>query len=339
MPRSGVTIRDVAARAGVSHQTVSRVINNSERVNPATRAKVQAAIAELGFHPNAIARFMAQGRTRTLACLSPNLSDYTFAAIIEGAQKAAREYGYVLVTSAAQDEEIFTELIDELVTSGRTEGLMVINPYADGRHARLPQDFPIVFVGARPRQIEVDSVALDDVAAGRMATQFLIDLGHRKIALFTGPLVEDCSQDRRTGYLTAMADAGLPADPSLVLHGDWSATSGFDGVQQLLQKGVAFTAIFAQNDRIAAGATKALREARLHTPNDVSVVGFDDMPLASYFDPPLTTVRQDLFQIGAQAAQLLIRAVENPDAPKEHRLLPAELVVRNSTGPPDGKRR
>ncbi len=331
--RTHVTIRDVASQAGVSHQTVSRVINNNERVSPETRARVLDAINQLGYKPNAIARFMAKGRTRSLACLSPNLTDYTFACIIEGAETEARQSNYFLITASAPDEDTFRCLVEELVASRRTEGLLVINPYIDGRHLDLPQFVPIVFVGAHPRSEEVDSVALDDWGAAHMAVRHLLELGHRRIALITGPQVEDCTQDRLAGYQAALRSAGVEPDPALMVEGDWSATSGFEAVAKLCARGINFTALFAQNDRMAIGAIRALRERGARVPQDVSVIGFDDLPLASYFDPPLTTMRQDMFGIGREAARLLIRALEDPASPRRQLRLPAELVVRNSTAP------
>ncbi len=332
MAQSRATIRDVATLAGVSHQTVSRVINTDDQVRPATRQRVEAAIAELDFRPNAIARFMATGSTRTFTCLAPNLTDYTFARIIEGAEHEARRCGYFLFSASAEDEDTFASLVDQLVTSRRTEGLLVINPYADGRHQHLPADVPTVFVGARPREETVDSVALDDEGAAISATEHLLALGHRRIAIICGPMREDCSQDRLAGYQVTLAAAGLASDPCLVEEGDWSATSGHEAFVRLMRQPSPPTAIFAQNDRMAVGVLRAAREAGLHVPEQLAVVGFDDMPLASYFDPSLTTMRQDLAEIGCQAAQLLIRAVENPDAPRQHLRLPAELIVREVYG-------
>jgi len=332
MAQSRATIRDVAALAGVSHQTVSRVVNGDERVRAVTRQRVEAAIAELDFRPNAIARFMATGSTRTFTCLAPNLTDYTFACIIEGAEHAARRAGYYLLSASAADEDAFATLVDQLVASQRTEGLLVINPYADGRHHQLPDDVPTVFVGARPREEAVDSVALDDEGAARIATEHLLSLEHRRIATICGPMSEDCSQDRLAGYQAALAAAGLAVDSDLIVEGDWSATSGHEAYQRLVRLPEPPTAIFAQNDRMAIGVLRAAREAGLRVPDELAVIGVDDMPLASYFDPPLTTMRQDLVEIGCQAAHLLIRAVENPGAERQHLRLPAELIVRESTG-------
>lgn len=332
MAQSRATIRDVAALAGVSHQTVSRVINDDERVRPVTRQRVEAAITELDYRPNAIARFMATGSTRTFTCLAPNLTDYTFARIIEGAEQEARRHGYYLFSASAADAHTFATLVDQLVTSGRTEGLLVINPYADERHRHLPADVATVFVGARPREEAVDSVALDDEGAAIAAIRHLLALGHQRIATICGPMREDCSQDRLAGYQAALAAAGLPADPDLIVEGDWSATAGHEAFIRLMGLSTPPTAIFAQNDRMAIGVLRAAREIGLHVPADLAVIGVDDMPLASYFEPSLTTMRQDLVAIGCEAARLLICAVENPGAERQHLRLPAELIVRESTG-------
>src|SRR5512139_595267 len=158
MPTSRPTIRDVAREAGVSHQTVSRVINGSEDVLPETRAQVEEVIQRLGYRPSAIARSMARGQTHTLACISPNLTDYTFASVIEGAETEARRDGYFILSSSATDPEAFRALVDELVHHRRVDGLIIINPYSDDRYKHIPQDFPVVFVGARSHGEAISSV-------------------------------------------------------------------------------------------------------------------------------------------------------------------------------------
>ncbi|MGB2962429.1 MAG: LacI family DNA-binding transcriptional regulator [Anaerolineales bacterium] len=332
MPRSRITIRDVANHAGVSHQTVSRVINNSERVRPETRTCVEAAIKELGYRPNAIARSMARGHTCTLACISPNLTDYTFANIIEGAEAEVRKHGYFLVTSSAPTEEDFSRLIEELFTSSRAEGLLVINPYADNRHKLLPSEAPTIFISQHREQETVGSVALDDLNAARKATQHLIDLNHKRIALVTGPMEEDCSQDRCAGYKEALQENGITFDPALTITGDWTATSGYLALQKLLTGAIIPSAIFAQNDRMAIGVLRAARENGIPVPEELSVIGIDDMPLSSYFDPPLTTMRQDTLSIGREAARLLIDTLEKREMSPKQILLQAQLVKRESTG-------
>lgn len=333
MARSKVTIRDVASHAGVSRQTVSRVINGSEAVRPATRERVQAAIAALDYRPDALAQSMARGRSGYLACLSPNLTDYTFASIIDGAETEARQSGYFLLSASAHDEETFKFLMNDLVSSGRVEGIMVINPYADNRHTLLPQNFPTVFAGARPREEDTDSVAIDDVSAGREATQHLIDLGHRTIGMITGPMAEDCSQDRFQGYEQALRDAGLEPSAELIVEGTWLAPSGYQAYQKFSRMDPAPTAIFSQNDQMAVGVLRAARDGGLRLPDQLSVIGVDDIPLAAYFAPPLTTLRQDFEMIGCEATRSLIRNIEQPQAATRQLRLPAELILRRSTGP------
>ncbi len=336
MSRSHVTIRDVARHAGVSHQTVSRVINGNERVSPETRTRVEAAIDELGYRPNAMARSMARGRSGVLACIAPNLTDYTFASMIDGAEREARQLGYFLLSASAPDEETFAALVDELVTSRRAEGMIIINPYQDGRFHHLPQNHPIVFAGARPRAEATNSVALDDESAGSLATQHLLDLGHHQIGCITGPMSEDCSQDRSDGYKSALAEAAINFNPAIVIEGDWSARSGYDALMQLAQEGQLPQAIFAQNDQMAVGALRAARDLGLQVPDQLSMIGIDDIPLAAYFEPPLTTFKQDFVTLGTEAVRLLIDSVEKPDSPRRQLRLPAQLVLRQSTKPASG---
>lgn len=333
MSHSHITIRDVAARAGVSHQTVSRVINDSDRVRPETRAKVEAAIDELGYRPSAIARSMARGRTGLLACIAPNLTDYTFASIIDGAETAVRDHDFFLLSASAADEEAFASLVNQLAPSRRVEGLMVINPFADGRYQHLPSNFPTVFAGARPREEAANSVALDDVRVGREATQHLIEQGHHHIGCITGPLAEDCSQDRCQGHREALAAAGLPHLPQNVIEGNWQAHSGYEAFMQFAADANVPEAIFVQNDQMAAGVLRAARDVGLSVPDQLSVIGVDDIPMAAYFTPPLTTLKQDFQAIGAEAARLLIAAIAQPERPRQHLLLPAQMVMRNSTAP------
>lgn len=333
MSRSRITIRDVANHAGVSHQTVSRVINDSERVSLETRDRVESAIEELGYHPNAMARSMARGRSGILSCISPNLTDYTFASMIDGAEREARKRGYFLLSASAPNEDMFAALVDELVTSRRAEGMIIINPYQDGRYTHLPQNHPLVFAGARPRSEATNSVALDDESVARLATQHLLDQGHRQIGCITGPMSEDCSQDRSVGYQSALKNAGVNDNLAFTIEGNWSAHSGYDALMHLAQEGQIPDAIFAQNDQMAVGALRAARDLGLQVPNQLSIIGIDDIPLAAYFEPPLTTFKQDFITMGKEAARLLISSVENPNLPRQHLRLPAQLILRQSTAP------
>lgn len=331
MPTSRPTIRDVARQAGVSHQTVSRVINGSDDVLPETRALVEGVIEKLGYRPNAIARSMARGQTHTLACISPNLTDYTFASVIEGAETAARQHDYFLLSSSAADPEAFRKLVDELVNHRRVDGLIIINPYIDERFKHIPQNFPVVFVGALSHGEAISSVCLDDEHVAYEATKHLLSLGHKNVAMVTGPMEEDCSQDRAKGYRRAMQDAGLAVDESMIIEGDWSASSGKDALISLAARDQAPTAIFAQNDRMAMGILRAARDMDIEIPSRLAVIGVDDMPLSSYFDPPLTTMRQDMPLIGQQATRILLDIIQKKNTSTRAIKLSAQLIVRQST--------
>jgi DNA-binding LacI/PurR family transcriptional regulator len=336
MRHKRVTIEDVAALAGVSRQTVSRVLNDRDYVADETRACVLAAIEELDYRPNAVARSMVAGRTCTLGCISPNLTDYTFARIIESAQAEARRQGYFILTGSAPTEPDVEPLLEEMLRR-RVDGLLILNPRADDRYRYflplIEKGTAVVYLGNSPHDEPVSSVRCDDRQGGYRATRYLIDLGHTAIATFSGPINEECTLDRLEGYRQALSQAGLDFDPALTVSGDWSATSGYQAARRLLEAGDAFSAIFAQNDRMAMGTIRALREAGHRVPVDVSVIGFDDIPMASYFDPPLTTLHQLLEELGRQAARLLIETIHNPHRPPDQMLIQARLVERASCAP------
>jgi DNA-binding LacI/PurR family transcriptional regulator len=331
-----ITIKDVAKEAGISYQTVSRVINNKGEVSSEVRTRVHAAIEKLGYRPSAIARSMVRGRTNTLGCIAPNLVDYTFACLVEGAKVEARQRGYLLLAASAEQESEVAALCDELLHSGRVDGLLAINPYSDRRHRNfeqlIAQGAAVAYFGVGPRDDGVPTVRLDDENGAYQATRHLASLGHEHIAMITGPANEDCVQCRNEGYARALQEAGLTPLPDGISVGDWSATSGYQAMQRWLNSGTSFSALFAQNDRMAVGAIKAVREHGLRVPQDLAVVGFDDMPLASYFDPPLTTIHQDVFELGHQGARVLIEMIETPSHSPKHIVIPARLIVRESCG-------
>ena len=336
MARSQVTIRNVANLAGVSHQTVSRVINNSERVSPSTRQRVENAIKELDYRPNAIARSMAKGYTHTLGCISPNLTNYIFSSMIECAQIEARNQNFFLLTGCASSADDVPPLLDEMLNR-RVDGLLVLNPRDDTRYLHLlpliEEGMPVVYLKNSPKEELVSSVCADDEGGGYQATQYLLELGHTNIAIITGPENEECTQDRLKGYRQALSEADINEEKTLIIKGDWSADSGEKAIQQLLTSKTPFTAVFAQNDRMAVGSIRALRDAGLRVPQDVSVIGYDDIPLASFFDPPLTTIRQPMDEFGRHGAQLLIEAIKNKKyIPKQVRLN-TQIVKRNSCAP------
>ena len=335
MKTSKPTIRDVANLAGVSHQTVSRVINQDPHVLPDTKQKVLEAINQINFKPNAIARSMASGRSNMLALITPNLVDVTFANAHEGAEFELRQKGFFLITSSSSTEEEFSELIEELIGHKRVDGVLLFNPYIDRRHTRLPKDFPLVYIGGRERDDILYSVYLDNRAASTEAALHLINLGHKVIAHISGPRSEDCAQERYKGFEDAITKSGLTLTQSLIDEGDWSATSGYEIFNKWLQRGTVPSGVVVQNDRMAVGVLRAARDAGIKVPEQLSVIGFDDMPLGSYFDPPLTTMRQDTYEIGRRAASLLLKVIQTGQTRPVHERFLADLIVRNTTAKPE----
>ncbi|MBN1486199.1 MAG: LacI family DNA-binding transcriptional regulator [Anaerolineae bacterium] len=335
--RKRVTIKDVAAHAGVSTQTVSRVLNEKGYVAEDTRQRVLAAIEELEYRPSAVAKSMVTGQTHMLGCIAPTLTDYTFARIIEGAQMEARRQGYFILTGNAPDENDVESLLKEMVYR-RVDGILMLNPRADARYRHLlpliEQGMPVVYQGNSPDTEPVSSVQCDNRDGGYQATEYLLQLNHKTIATLTGPPNEQCTQDRLKGYQQALKHTGQESNPELTVHGDWSALSGYQAVKTLLKEKKVFTAIFSQNDRMAIGAIRALNENGYAVPNDISVIGFDDIPLASYLSPPLTTLHQPLESLGRHAAQLLIDTVKDANYPREQLSIKTELIRRGSCGSP-----
>lgn len=334
LEKSRVTLHDVAALAGVSHQTVSRVINKSTNVRPETKERVNAAILELGYHPNAIARSMVRGITRTLGCISPNLTDPVFTRIIESAQTEARRQGFFILIGSASNVVEVKPLLDELLNR-RVDGLIVINARDDNRYKLLRSlkkiGPPIVYVKNSSEGDPVSAVHCDDIQGGYLITKHLLELGHRKIAVILGPENEQCTRERLEGYREALHDFGLSLSDDLIIQGDWSSGSGHQAAVQLLKEPGAFTAIFALNDRMAFGAIRGLQEAGCHVPNDYSVVGYDNSPLASLIYPPLTTIVQPLEYFGERAAAILIDTVLQGDTNPVEICAEPRLIIRDST--------
>ena len=330
-----ITIEDVAQKAGVSKQTVSRVINNKPDVAPQTRKHIQALIEAMGYTPDPIARSM-KGTTQTLGCIVPNLSDYNFSAIVQAAQEEARKQGYFILIGSAESEFDVPPLLNELVDR-RVDGLLVVNPRDDNRYRHflplIDAGMPVVYIKNNPINEPVSAVSLDDETGGFFATQHLISLGHTLIVTILGRENEECTQKRFAGFQKALRQGNIEEDQRLIVSGDWSAKSGQAAVSKLLGYQAQFSAIFAQNDWMAIGAMRALREVGLKIPQDVSVIGYDDQPMAAFLDPPLTTIRQPIEAFGRSAAKLIIEAIHQPDLrPKVIELEPS-LVIRETCAP------
>jgi len=334
--RRRTTIEDVATTAGVSRQTVSRVLNDRNQVAEETCTRVLAAIEELNYRPDASARRLASRRTYILGIVTADLSDYTHARILEGAEAEAREQGYLIFASGAERGRSGEPLRSPLLSQHQAEGLLIIyHGSHDDRYSifeDIPDDLPVVTIGYAPPRENLVTIGIANQQAARMATAHLLGLGHRRIAHVTGPPEMYECQERRQGYEEALQEAGISPDDTLVAAGDWSSASGHRAMIQLLGHSTGFTALFVQNDRMAMGALQALYERGLRVPEDVAVVGFDDIPSAPYFAPSLTTVHHPLYEVGRTGARLLIDLIDDELTPPEDIRLETQLVIRRSCG-------
>ncbi len=323
---------DVGRRAGVSHQTVSRVINDSPHVRPDTRARVLAAMEELGYQPNSVARALVTGRSNTIGVVSFDTTLYGPASTLLAIERAAHEAGYFIIVASlkALDRPSVADAVERL-RQHRVDGIMVIAPQLSAVDALLhpPANVPMVAVEAGPEGT-VPVVAVDQRAGAMMATQHLLDLGHETVWHLAGPADFLESRERLDGWERALGRAGVHMpDP---VEGDWSASSGYE-LGKTLAANRAITAIFVANDQMALGLLRAMNEAGRAIPKDLSVVGFDDIPEAPYFTPPLTTIRQDFDEMGARGLACLLEAIEGREPTASRSRVRPELVVRASTGP------
>jgi DNA-binding LacI/PurR family transcriptional regulator len=344
MPRRP-TSADVATEAGVSRTTVSFVLNNRTdvKIPDETRQRVRSAAARIGYHPHGPARQLAAGRSHVIALVLRQraeqiAADAVLVETLRGLTSAARTGGFrVLVEPLPPDGP--DSGIDSLLLEQQADGLIVSGPRLDDASLVAlveEDDFPIVIQGAFPG-LAVKSVDVDNVRGAGRAVEHLLSLGHRRIACITNaPLVYTAANDRYDGYRQALQRAGLPFQAELVAEAAFDAPSGHRAMMELLGR-ASFDAVFVASDVVALGAIGALREAGRRVPDDVSLVGFDDIPLAAYFDPPLTTVRLPAFELGQAAGRALLERISHHPIPTRT-LLPTELIVRGSTAPPANHR-
>ena len=331
--RRAAVMTDVARLAGVSHQTVSRVINGSPQVRSATRERVLAAMRTLDYRPNSAARALVTGRSRTLGVVSFDTTLYGPASTLYSIERAAHEAGYLItiVSLEALDRASVLSAVERLRMQG-VDGILVIAPLEGAGDAlvALPHDLPLVAVEAGPAGA-LPVVTVDQLAGAELATRHLLELGHPTVAHIAGPADFLEAAERIEGWRSTLEAAGAEVPP--VLAGDWSPRSGYELGRRLLERGEV-SAIFVGNDQMALGVLRALHEAGREIPRQVSVVGFDDIPEAPYFTPPLTTVRQDFAEIGRRALGLMLEMIEaDGDVPPSPAMVAPELILRSSTAP------
>jgi len=329
------TISDVAKRAGVSPVTVSRVINNVDNVSAATRAKVEHAIQELGYVPSGVAKSLRLKRTRTLALIVPDIQNTFWTTVARGVEDAAQSLGYSIFLCNTDENSAKQRHYLEMVVSQRVDGVIIAPSDSNAENLALlrQRNIPTVVMDRHIDGWNVDTVMGDSLSASRALVKHLIGLGHKRIAMISGPLTTSTSTERIIGYRIALTEAGLPFDPELIRTGEYRSISGEHLTHQLLGIDERPTAIFAANNVIALGAIDALSARGLRVPQDMALVCLDDLPNTSHLFPFLTVAVQPAYDLGANAAQLLLSRLvgEQPLSPR-HVVLPTRLIIRHSCG-------
>jgi LacI family transcriptional regulator len=330
-----LTLEDIARLSGVSRSTVSRVINGDDNVREVTRKRVMDVIQQINFQPNLAARSLAAGRTDVLGLVIPAgvsalFTDPYFPLLIQGVSAACNANDYSVMLWLAEPE-YERRMIRQILHSGLLDGVIVSSMLMDDPIVQSLHESkkPFILVGRHPT-LDVNYLDADNVNGGREATLHLLRLGRKKVATITGPKNVIAGNDRYQGYLDALQVRFMPFRPELVAESDFSESGGYSAMLRLLA--CKPDAVFAASDVMAAGAMRALREAGLRVPEDVAVVGYDDLPTASKMDIPLTTIRQPTHRMGAVAVETLIDIIHHPGLQTRHVVFPVELVIRKSCG-------
>jgi LacI family transcriptional regulator len=334
----GNTIKDIAARAGVSTATVSHVINNTRFVSDELRERVVSAIDEIGYHPNEIARGLRRGDTATIGLMIPDNSNPFFAEVAKNIEDIGFEQGYsVILCNSAGDLEREATYIKMLLAK-QVDGVIFIACRSKYEHLvdlKKQKDIPVVLVDRDIPLFLGDVVMVDNEQGGYIATKHLLELGHKKIACITGPSDVALSEDRVKGYVRALKEADIKIRQEYVVMGDFGLRSGESGMEKLLSLEDIPSAVFICNDMMAIGALNEARKAGILVPDDISVIGYDDIQLASVVSPALTTIAQPIKELSVAATSMLIKKIQHGAEGEEGKrvVLDAQLVIRNSCSP------
>jgi LacI family transcriptional regulator len=324
-----LTIQDIAKRARVSPSTVSRVLNSTAKVAPKTRDLVLSIIAEANYKPNLFAQGLAGGQTRTIGILTQLFGSPFYDVILRGILNGIEGSGYMPIFADGNwvyDQEMSAI---QMFLNRRVDGLILLSGATpEEKILEAAAQLPVVVIGRNIKGLENQSLCFDDFQAAYRAVQYLIDAGHRRIAHITGLLQHQDAIERRAGYLQALKDAGIEADPNLIMEGDFTEASGMMAVEMLLMRGKNFSAVFASNDQMAYGVRLGLFRRGLRVPDDVSIVGFDDQGPSAYMIPPLTTVRRVPIEIGETAIRAMIRLMKGEKIALE--AIESTLAIRDS---------
>ena len=326
---------DIAKRAGVAPITVSRVINNSGYVSQSTRERVQAAVKELGYVPNTIARGLRSKRTHTLALIVTDITNPYFTSMARGVEDVAGARDYTVIYCNTDESETKEEKYANMLAQRQVDGVLLVPSCGNAKTIKFfeANDINVVVLDRRIAGVRSDIVCSDSVNGANRLVKLLIGLGHKRIAIITGPKDVSTSVDRVIGYQQALTEAGI-IENELIYYGAFNEQSGYEHAIQAMTQAHRPTAIFGANNYIAMGIIKALHDLKLDIPGDVSVVGFDDLPESIFMKPFLTVARQRAYEMGQLATELLLKRVSG-EISQEHRelALPIEIIVRESSGP------
>ncbi len=339
MPNKRATSFDVAREAGVSRTTVSFVLNNVTRISisEATRQRVLEAAEKLRYHPDASGRKLVTGKSSTIGLVLRQSFDQIFsdAFLLQamlGIDHAASQYGFNLLLKPLDPNH--QNGYDQLVSENHVDGIILSGPLQDDTEIikRFKDGFPVVLMGQLAGS-EIPFVDVNAYEGAANATRHLIQLGHRRIGMITNASMEYTSaRQRRQGFVQALKEANLPFDESLFREGDYTPASGFSAMNELLENRELPSAVFVASDVVAIGAIQAIKNHHLAIPQDISLIGFDDIPTAAYFDPPLTTIRLPAYKIGREAGEKLIQIIRGQEPQPLQNLLDTKLIIRESTG-------
>jgi len=325
-----ISIREVAAAARVSVATISRVLNGKGPIHPDTRQRVLEVVADLGYVPHSGARSLSTRRTSSVGVILPDVYGEFFSELIRGIDQEAKRAGYHLLVSGSHSDPAE---VDALVRAlhGRVDGLIVMASMRNAGTIRIPPGVPAVFLGDPPARGSHPSMRIDNEGGARAVAEHLLDLGHRRIAVISGPAENSDAEARLLGFRAALSARGVELEPELLVVGDFREESGRSAALALAGLPARPTAIFAANDAMAIGCLSALRELGLSVPEDVALAGFDDVPISRYLSPPLTSVRVAIAELGERAMTRLLGGLEERGAEPLEETIPAALVVRAST--------
>lgn len=324
------TIRDVAKEAGLSTGTISKALSNPASVSKKSLAKVDAAIKKLNYKPNMLAQKFRSKQTYTIVVLVPDIANLFFAQVISGIENIAQKKGYSVLLGDTKDSPEREKQYIRMVETRLAEGIINLRPH-NKENAILPMEGVVAVCAGGCEKTPYPSVRIDNAGAAEKAVDFLHTLGHRKIGIISGLESNPHSVDRLKGVRRALEKNGLPFDERLYFEGDFNFWSGLNGAEYFLQLQDRPTAIFCMNDEMAIGAMKGYFDAGLSVPQDISIVGFDDMQVSRYINPALTSIAQPAEKIGEKSAEVLFQIIEGTPPSREEFVLPHDFIIRDST--------